>query len=130
MTPAIRDEWNTHQSNFARQWRASMVARKKMNLVCLEESEDLRQKINSIEISQASKTAMLKDCHLIEAAIETDQRIISLDDAVRKLFSVASHNVEEIKDVLWVNPVTDSGKVMAWLNEGAPVQVKWQLGCK
>jgi len=130
MTPAIRDEWDNHQSNFARKWRASMVARKKLNLVNLEEWKDLRQKIGLIDIPHASKTAMLKDCHLIEAAIATDRRIISLDAVARELFSAASHNIKEIKDVLWANPVTDSGQVMAWLKEGAPVQVKWQLGYK
>ena len=130
MTPAIRDEWDKHQSNFARKWRRSMMARKKLKLVRLEESEYLRQKIDLINIPHASKTAMLKDCHLIEAAIATDRRIISLDDAVRKLFSVASHNIEEIKDVLWVNPVHDSARVMAWIKEGAPVKLEWQFGHK
>ena len=130
MTQAIRDEWDNHQSNFARKWRASMMARKKLNLVSLEESEDLRQKIDLINIPQASKTAMLKDCRLIEAAIATERRVVSLDVVARKLFSAASHNIEEIKDVIWVNPVTDSELVMAWLKEGAPVQVEWQLGYK
>ena len=130
MTPAIRDEWDKHQSNFARKWRRSMMARKKLNLVNLEELEDLRQKIDLINIPQASKTAMLKDCHLIEAAIATDRRIISMDAAARELFSAASHNIKEIKDVIWANPATDSEQVMAWLKEGAPVQVKWQLGHK
>ena len=130
MTPAIRDEWDKHQSNFARKWRRSMMARKKLNLVNLEELEDLRQKIDLINISQASKTAMLKDCRLIEAAIARERRVVSLDVVARKLFSAASHNIEEIKDVIWVNPVTDSEQVMAWLKEGAPVQVKWQLGHK
>ena len=91
MTPAIRDEWDKHQSNFARKWRRSMMARKKLDLVNLEELEGLRQKIDLIDIPQASRTAMLKDCHLIEAAIATERRIISLDATARELFSMASH---------------------------------------
>jgi len=130
MTPAIRDEWDKHQSNFARRWRRSMVARKKINPVSPEESKNLRQQIGLINIPHASKTAMLKDCHLIEAAIATERQIISLDATARELFSMASHNFKEIKDVSWVNPVHDSGKIMAWLNDGAPVQLKWQLGYK
>jgi len=128
MTPAIRDEWDKHQSNFARKWRRSMMARKKLDLVNLEELEGLRQKIDLIDIPQASRTAMLKDCHLIEAAIATERRIISLDATARELFSVASHNVKEIRDVIWVNPAHDSGRIVAWLNDGAPDQLKWQLG--
>jgi len=130
MTPEIRDEWDKHQSNFARRWRRSMVARKKINPVSPEESKNLGQQIDLIDIPQASKTAMLKDCHLIEAAIATERRIISLDATARELFSVASHNVKEIRDVIWVNPADDSGRKVAWLKDGAPVQVKWQLGHK
>jgi hypothetical protein len=28
MTPEIKEEWKTHQSNFSREWRCQMVARK------------------------------------------------------------------------------------------------------
>ena len=69
---------------------------------------------------------MLKDCHLIEAALVTDQKIIALDDAARALFSEASSNISEIQNILWINPVSDSEHVMSWL-KGAPSQAKWEL---
>ena len=126
MTPTVRDEWDKHQSNFARKWRSSMVARKKLKLLIVEEREDLRQRVGLENISRTQIKAMLKDCHLIEAALVTDQRIIALDDAARALFSEASSNILEIQNILWVNPISDSEQVMAWLN-GAPDQAKWAL---
>lgn len=129
MTPAILAEWNQHQSGFARKWRRSMVARKKLIPLNVEERQDLRQQVELANITQGQKEAMLKDCHLIEAAINTDRRIISLDDAARKLFVGLSGSVADIQDVLWVNPVSDSEQVITWL-EGAPNEAKWKLAHK
>ena len=126
MTPAIQAEWNRHQSGFARAWRSSMVARGKLTARNVEERQDIRQQVESENITQKQKNAMLKDCHLIEAAISTDRRIISLDDAARKLFVGLSHNVTDIQEVLWVNPVSDAEQVIAWL-EGAPNEAGWKL---
>lgn len=126
MTSAVRDEWDKHQSNFARKWRSSMVARRKLKPLIVEEREDLRQRIELENISPTQIKAMLKDCHLIEAALVTDQRIIALDDAARALFSEASSNISEIQNILWINPASDSEQVIAWLN-GAPDQAKWAL---
>jgi len=33
LTAPIQEEWNRHQSRFARDWRTSMVARKKIEVV-------------------------------------------------------------------------------------------------
>lgn len=127
MTPTIRDEWNRHQSKFARKWRSSMVARKKLKPLPLAERQDIRKRFELADIPYAQKKALLKDCHLIEAALATDRRIIALDDAARKLFSAASFHTLDIQDILWLNPVTDPEQVIAWL-EGAPDRAQWQLG--
>lgn len=129
MTPEILAEWNQHQSGFARKWRRSMVARKKLIPLNVEERQDLRQQVELANITQGQKNAMLKDCHLIEAAINTDRRIISLDDTARKLFVGLSHSVADIQDVLWVNPVSDTEQVITWL-KGAPNEAKWKLAHK
>lgn len=126
MTPAIRAEWDEHQSNFALKWRSSMVARKKLIQLNVEEQPGLRQQVELENIPQGQKNAMFKDCHLIEAAMNTDRRIISLDDAARNLFVELSLSVTDIQDVLWVNPALDARQVIAWL-EGAPNEAKWKL---
>lgn len=127
MTPAVRNEWDVHQSRFARKWRSSMVARKKLLLFDLDEREDIREQIGLANIGKNKKDAMLKDCHLIESAIASDNRIISLDDIARDLFK-GELNVADVNEVLWVNPVVDAEQVLAWLEEGAPELQKFKLG--
>jgi hypothetical protein len=129
MTPAIRDEWNQHQSNFARKWRRSMVARGKLVAVNVGERRDIREQVEAENITPEQKNAMLKDCHLIEAAISTDKRIISLDDTARNLFVGLSEGIADMQDILWVNPVSDTEKVMTWL-EDMSNEAQWNLYIK
>lgn len=126
MTSAVRDEWDAHQSYFARKWRSSMLARKKLKLLKVDEQQNLRRRIESEVTSDAKKAAMLKDCHLIEAALATDRRIIALDNSARQLFSEASSNISEMQCIIWIDPVDDADRVIDWLN-GAPDQAKWYL---
>lgn len=127
MTPTIRNEWNKHQSNFARKWRRSMVARRKLIFLSAGERNDLRQKVGAEKISDAQKKAMIKDFHLIEAAIVSDRKIIALDDTARSLFCGASQNIPELKNILWINPVSDPINAMGWL-KGSAAQAEWELG--
>lgn len=64
---------------------------------------------------------MLKDFHLLGAALETDQIIISLDETIRGLFKGASQQVGEIRNIIWVNPDrTAVEHPIPWLQNGAP----------
>lgn len=64
---------------------------------------------------------MQKDFHLLEAARETDQTIISLDETVRGLFARATQHVGEIRDIVWVNPeYNEEEEPLVWLQNGAP----------
>lgn len=118
MTPAVRDEWDKHQSNFARKWRSSMVAKKKLLLVDVPENDEIRNQVTSANIGQKQKNAMLKDCHLLEAAIANDFRVISLDDTVQELFK-NELNFPEVNNVLWVNPTVEAQQILNWLCHGA-----------
>lgn len=131
MTPAIRKEWDEHQSDFARKWRRSMVARKKLIVLNPCEHEGIRQGIEAQNVPDNEKVAMLKDCHLIEAALEAGRSIVSLDNAAGKLFSDAAGNMAELHVVLWVNPVRDREEAINWLRGGAPIDgaqsQQWRL---
>ena len=113
---SIEDEWNKHQSIFARKWRSSMMARKKLHLIDVPEDIILRRKV---ERSDSGTEAMMKDIHLIEAALLSDKRIISLDDAARSNYAETSDRVKEIGGVIWVNPdMHEEEEVIQWLERG------------
>ena len=121
MTPEISNEWNEHQSRFARRWRVSMDARKKVYRVNAPADEELRDKIKQAATNDKEDEDMQKDFHLLEAARATDQAIISLDETVRGLFARATQHVGEIRDIVWVNPEhTEEEEPIEWLKNGAP----------
>ena len=65
--------------------------------------------------------ALRKDFHLLQAALATDQTVISLDETIRGLFKRASQQVGEILNIIWVNPDrTAEEHPIAWLQNGAP----------
>lgn len=127
MTPAIQEEWNKHQSNYARKWRSTMVARKKLVNRAVPENQALRESIENLATGENNKAAMLKDCHLLEAAMVFDERITSSDDKAGNLFREASAHITGIRHLLWINPISDAEAAQTWLKEGAPDKPEWQL---
>jgi hypothetical protein len=72
---------------------------------------------------------MVKDIHLLEAALATDRTIVSLDEnTARKYFIQAAQEIEALKTVVWVNPDVDEEQPIAWLLAGAPDEKERMLG--
>jgi hypothetical protein len=69
---------------------------------------------------------MRKDLLLVEAAIATDERIISLDDKVQALFSTESKEISDLRNIVWINPDTNPAGAMALL-KGEASQRQWTL---
>jgi hypothetical protein len=126
MTPAIKAEWDKHQSKFALMWRRQMVAKKKWNYLEISINGSLWTEIEIIAANVGNKriAEMTKDLCLIEAALATDKIVISLDDnTARKFFSEASIKIYELKDIVWVNPdKVDEEQPIEWLRNGAKVE--------
>jgi len=107
ITQEIKEEWDNHQSIFANRWRYSMMSKRKLHFIKTDTDLDkaLREKINHAGANKKDLEAMLKDIHLIEAALKTDGTVISGDERVRKLFASASlKSVSEIKNIVWEIP--------------------------
>jgi hypothetical protein len=125
MTLEIRDEWNKHQSEFARKWRSKMVAKRKFEFLDISVNAELWNKIyvilETVTGSDKQQVEMIKDLRLLEAAIATDKIIISLDDkTARRFFSRAAVQVDDLKNIVWVNPdKIEEEKPIEWLEKGA-----------
>src|SRR5271169_6766548 len=76
MTADLAEEWDRHESLYATTWRAEMRSRNKIVDLAVEENDEVRRQVS---VSKAVE----KDLHLIEAALETDKIVISLDDRAR-----------------------------------------------
>jgi len=111
MTRDLAREWDNHQTRFSARWRAEMRSRRK--IVDLEATENAEVR-NQVRTS----AAVLKDLHLIEAALATDRIVVSRDGLV----------VDASKDIVWVNAVLEGGHAVYWLRNGAPDKEEWRLG--
>ena len=126
MTPELAEEWNAHQSNFAARWLKSMIARKRFDYITPPQDSALSGKINTTAMRERDIEALQKDFHLLQAALATDQTIVSLDETVRGLFKRASQQVGEIRSIIWVNPDKAEEYPIAWLQNGAPPETHRQ----
>ena len=127
MTRKISDEWKRHQSRFALEWRASMDARRRVDRIDPPEYDELQDKVTNTTDDEDDIEVMQKDFHLLQAALETDKTVISLDQTVRELFARASQRVGEIQDIIWVNPERTEEQPIKWLKEGALPEQDRQL---
>jgi hypothetical protein len=66
---------------------------------------------------------MLKDVHLLEAALATDKRIISNDDEARNSYK----RIPSVRLLLWINPSHQEETAIEWLNAGAKLERRRQL---
>ncbi len=83
--------------------------------------KDLRKKIKDAAEQENQIPGMRKDFHLLEAARIGDQTIISLERRVRRHFAYVAQYVDEIGDIVWVNPNrTAEEEPLVWLQNGAP----------
>ena len=121
MTPELSEEWNKHQSNFSARWLKSMIARKRFVYVNPPRNSTLADEIEMTANRERDIEALRKDFHLLQAALATDQIVVSLDETIRGLFKQASQQVGEIRGIIWVNPDrTAEEQPIAWLQNGAP----------
>ena len=131
MTSDISEEWNTHQSKFATTWLKSMIAKKRFNYVKPSVDKALCYKIENTATKKTEIRDMWKDFRLLEAALATDQTIISRDENVRLPFTRAAQSVDEIRDIVWVNPDhTEAEQPLDWLRNGAQPEEHRQLGAR
>ncbi len=95
LSPTLEKEWDKHQSVYAKIWRSAMKSRRKLVSVGGVEKSGLRQKVLEAHAEATTKQeAAQKDFHLVEAAIDTDWIVVSLDKAVRDIFAAACDPVD------------------------------------
>ena len=128
MTFELSEEWDANQSNFAAEWLGNMIATRRFHYIELPQNRALYDEIEATAVEEKDINAMLKDFHLLGAALATDQIIVSLDETIRGLFKRASQSVGEIRGIIWVNPDrTAEEQPIVWLQNGAPSEAHRRL---
>ena len=97
-----------------------MDARRRVDRIDPPAYDELRDKVTGTTTDEDEIENIEKDFHLLQAALATDQTVISLDETIRHLFVRASEQVGEIRNIIWVNPDKAEEQPIAWLQNGAP----------
>ena len=105
-----------------------MFARRKIEQMEVPDDEQLRLKLGSVTTNQKKRDAMLKDIHLIEAALQADKIVISMDGTVKGYFQEVTREVFVLRDIVWVNPCKEDETPLEWLQNGAESEKKRCLG--
>jgi hypothetical protein len=128
MSGELRAEWRRHRSRFSRAWQQRMFGARRVIVLDRAADKAFRAGISDATPEAAIAAILLKDCHLIEAALATDRRIASLDDQARQHFGRAAAHVQPLRRVCWVNPTVADEKPLDWLRQGAPLDRYRLLG--
>lgn len=98
-----------------------MASRRRVIFDDVPPSNKMRREIERVAATNPGEIEILrKDFHLIEAAIATDRTVVSLDEAVKRLFRTAAlSSVTAIEKIVWVNPTNTAEDSVAWLQKGA-----------
>ena len=129
MTQDVEREWDTSWKDYATRWRSAMVSAERVCFSRAVVDGELRAKIRSSVRGTSEQQEMLKDVHLIEAAVDTDRRVISCDDTARRLYRRVAPRVDDLREIVWVNPTkTADEKPIPWLQDGAPAEPQRMLG--
>ena len=126
-TPAIEAEWNNHASRHALRWMVEMESRRRL-LDVDEADTGLAGALGSLPVLAAERKIMGKDCHLLEAALANDQRIISNDEAAYFHFFQASTVISQLRTIMWASPMRDADACADWLAAGAKPETKRKIG--
>jgi hypothetical protein len=128
ITADIQREWRNHFSSYSLLWLGAMQAKRKV-VVCEPERRIELQKAMAAEgFTTIEEAAVLKDVLLIEAAVETDNAVVSLDEQARRLYIRLARRVPAIRSTVWVNPVRFEDRPIEWLRSGARLERDRRLG--
>lgn len=125
LTPELEREWRDHCSGFALQWWGAMESRGKVARV--RDQRDIRSNITSSAGSSSAQQAMLKDAHLITAAMATDNVIASRDERAHELFAEIASKINGLGRVVWVPINERDDDALRWVKAGARAEMKFRL---
>lgn len=117
-------EWQKHQSGFSKNWLRLMMSRKLYVSLSPEPDSGITDRVYALDCTDKAQAEMLKDVHLLENALATDDTVISQETNVFTLFCTHTQALQLPRPVAWVHPGDDVAACIiciTWLEKGASV---------
>lgn len=102
VTPELDAELAQHQSRFARTWRVSMEARRRVLRHSLSQASPLRTKVEALPKVDPCRAELQKDMHLIESALAMGASIATLDRRLVDCVTTKAAALRQLRSVRWV----------------------------
>lgn len=116
VTGDLIEEWRRHASNKFKSWWAKMETRNRVRRVADKRLADYRSAIDSI-VEDGVRDAMLKDAHIVEAAVWNHVPVASRDGRQLRYVKALAADYEVLRKVQWFDPVVDEGW-KDWIESG------------
>ena len=110
------EESSPYASRFALAWLTGMEQEGRVKT--FSERKDFINQCIQASASLAAASAIQKDLHLVDLALQADQRVLSKDKKIVGHLRQLGARVPEVCPILWVHPVDHDAP--AWLAGGAP----------
>ncbi len=118
VSTALREEYDRHASRFAVRWLKAMTSKGKVIPVEARETGRARRWAkDAAQIGERAGRELRKDLHLVLAALETDQIVVSAETRSRDLLERVMGRDEPPLGWALVAPDT-----IDWLRDGAPLE--------
>lgn len=120
LTPEQDAEWRKHRSRYTLGWLRQMAARGKWHLLPADPKTGLLERVDALpDDGTVDRVEMLKDVHLVEAAMATDGLVLSMDDKMYRRLNRHYIAIGIQKQVAWMNPEAPDEACCRWLEKGA-----------
>ncbi len=114
----VREKGSTYASRFALAWLTDMESEQRVKT--FSERKDFINQCIQASASLAAASAIQKDLHLVDLAIQADHRVLSTDKKIVGHLRRLGARILAICPILWVHPVDHDAP--AWLAGGAPAR--------
>lgn len=104
---------------FTKNWLARMASKKLWHVLVSEPNSGLTNRIYALECPARARKEMLKDVHLLESALATDDVVLSMETNVLRFYTANAQLLRLQRPVTWVNPTDDAPACAEWLASGA-----------
>ncbi len=120
-------EWRKHRNEaaFAHRWLVRMFGSKRVHIIRDEKvniRQALRQRIEAIAATKDDheREEIVKDIHLVEAAVTTDNLVVSCERRARAFYAATSAVINELCVVVWIRlgKPERTGKQIVWMMSG------------